>query len=213
MGGEPLAHGAERQVDATTGIAHARAIRWPTSGSRRRSSSCAASTSAAATNFPQYIGQDVYTCATISPSPATSAGRHDLRLGGEYLNYLTWHDWCNFLRGNLIADNGPVPANIEQLFPVWDDPNTWNIAALSPISREFRTAFGDCNIHSPRNIFGGWFQDDWQVDVAPDGEPRRAVRRGNRHLRQRARRSSRSCPATVRSTPTTSFRASASRTA
>ena len=116
------------------------------------------------------------------------AGRHDIRLGGEYLKYLMWHDWCNFLRGNLIADNGPVPANIEQLFPVWNDPSTWNLAALSPISREYRTSFGTCNIHSPRNIFGAWLQDDWHRSVAPDAEPRRALRRRDRHLRERARR-------------------------
>jgi len=113
------------------------------------------------TNFPQYIGQKVYTLRDDFSFSGNMRGRHDLRLGGEYLNYLTWHDWCNFLRGNLIADNGPVPANIEQLFPL--DPNAWNIAPLSPISREFRTEFGSCIIHSPRNIFGGWFQDDWQV--------------------------------------------------
>jgi len=113
------------------------------------------------TNFPQYIGQKVYTLRDDFSFSGNMRGRHDLRLGGEYLNYLTWHDWCNFLRGNLIADNGPVPANIEQLFPL--DPNGWNMAPLSPISREFRTEFGSCIIHSPRNIFGGWFQDDWQV--------------------------------------------------
>jgi hypothetical protein len=113
------------------------------------------------TNFPQYIGQKVYTLRDDFSFSGNMGGRHDLRLGGEYLNYLTWHDWCNFLRGNLIADNGPVPANIEQLFPL--DPNAWNFAPLSPISREFRTEFGSCTIHSPRNIFGGWFQDDWQV--------------------------------------------------
>ena len=54
-----------------------------------------------------------------------------------------------------------MPANIEQLFPVWNDPSTWNLAALSPISREFRTSFGPCNIRSPRDIFAVWFQDDW----------------------------------------------------
>jgi hypothetical protein len=113
------------------------------------------------TNFPQYIGQKVYTLRDDFSFSGNKGGRHDLRLGGEYLNYLTWHDWCNFLRGNLIADNGPVPANIEQLFPL--DPNAWNIGALSSISREFRTEFGGCDIRSPRNIFGGWFQDDWQV--------------------------------------------------
>jgi hypothetical protein len=115
------------------------------------------------TNFPQHIGQDVYTLRDDFSFSANKGGRHDIRMGGEYLKYMTWHDWCNFLRGNLIADNGPVPANIEQLFPVWNDPSTWNLAALSPISREYRTSFGTCIIHSPRDIFAGWFQDDWQV--------------------------------------------------
>jgi hypothetical protein len=112
-------------------------------------------------NFPQHIGQKVYTLRDDLSFSMNMAGRHDLRTGGEYLNYLTWHDWCNFLRGNLIADNGPVPANIEQLFPL--DPNGWNMAPLSPISREFRTEFGGCDLHSPRNILGAWFQDDWQA--------------------------------------------------
>jgi hypothetical protein len=115
------------------------------------------------TNFPQYIGQDVYTLRNDLTISADLGGRHDMRLGGEYLRYMMWHDWCNFLRGNLIADNGPVPANIEQLFPVWNDPSTWNLAALSPISREYRTSFGNCSINSPRNIYAVWFQDDWQV--------------------------------------------------
>jgi hypothetical protein len=113
------------------------------------------------TNFPQFIGQDVYTLRDDFTFSANMAGRHDIRAGGEYLRYLMWHDWCNFLRGNLIADNGPVPANIEQLFPVWNDPSTWNLAALSPITREYRTSFGACTISSPRNIYGVWFQDDW----------------------------------------------------
>jgi len=115
------------------------------------------------TNYPQHIGQKIYTFRDDLSFSRNLGGRHDMRTGGEYLNYLTWHDWCNFLRGNLIADNGPVPANIEQLFPVWNDPSTWNIAALSPISREFRTSFGSCLLHSPRNIFGAWFQDDYQI--------------------------------------------------
>jgi len=114
------------------------------------------------TNYPQTIGQDVYTLRDDYRFSTDMRGRHDIRMGGEYLNYLTWHDWCNVLRGNLIADNGPVPANIEQLFPA-NNPSAWNFAPLSPISREFRTEFGPCDIRSPRNIFGGWFQDDWQV--------------------------------------------------
>ncbi|OFW16844.1 MAG: hypothetical protein A3F70_03230 [Acidobacteria bacterium RIFCSPLOWO2_12_FULL_67_14] len=114
-------------------------------------------------NFPQNIGQDVYTLRDDFTFAMDAGGRHDLRFGGEYLKYLTWHDWCNTLRGNLFVDAGPIPANIEQLFPVWNDPSTFNIAALSPIAREYRASFGNCIIHSPRNIFGGWFQDDWRI--------------------------------------------------
>lgn len=115
-------------------------------------------------NYPQHIGQDVYSVRDDFTLSYEAGGRHDLRTGGEYLKYLMWHDWCNFLNGNLAADRVPVPANIEQLFPVWNDPNTWNIAALSPIARNFQTAVGSCNIHSPRNVFGVWAQDDWRVN-------------------------------------------------
>ena len=116
-----------------------------------------------AANFPQHIGQDVYSLRDDFRFSANIGGRHDFRLGGEYLKYMTWHDWCNRLNGILRADRGPAPANLEQLFPVWNDPNTWNIAALSPVSRDYSAAFGNCIIHSPRNIFAAWLQDDWAV--------------------------------------------------
>ena len=116
-----------------------------------------------AQNYPQKIGQDVYTLRDDFTFSANMGGRHDLRTGGEYLKYLTWHDWCNFQNGQLFADAGPPPANLEALFPVWDDPSTWNIAALSPITRQFQASLGSCIIHSPRNIFATWLQDDWAV--------------------------------------------------
>ena len=116
-----------------------------------------------ATNYPQFIGQDVYTLRDDFTYSFNKGGRHDLRTGGEYLKYLMWHDWCNFLNGTLDADRGAAPVNLEALFPVWNDPSTWNIAALSPISRRYRAMLGSCVIHSPRNIFGTWFQDDWAM--------------------------------------------------
>jgi hypothetical protein len=116
-----------------------------------------------AQNYPQHIGQDVYSVRDDFSLSVNKAGRHDMRLGGEYLNYMMWHDWCNFLNGQLFADRAAPPANLEALFPVWDDPSTWNIAALSPISRQYQASLGSCVIHSPRNIFGTWLQDDWAV--------------------------------------------------
>ena len=116
-----------------------------------------------AANYPQTIGQDVYTLRDDFRISGYMAGRHDLRLGGEYLNYNTWHDWCNRVNGRLRADRSAAPANLEALFPVWNDPNTWNIAALSSVSRDFEAEFGDCGIQSPRHIFATWLQDDWAV--------------------------------------------------
>jgi len=116
-----------------------------------------------AQNYPQHIGQDVYTMRDDLTFSANKGGRHDMRVGGEYLKYLMWHDWCNFLNGQLLADRGLPPANLEALFPVWNDPSTWNIAALSPITRQYQASLGTCIAHSPRDIFGAWLQDDWAI--------------------------------------------------
>jgi len=115
-------------------------------------------------NFPQRIGQDVGSLRDDFTFAYDARGRHDLRTGGEYLHYeIPFQMWCNHLRGNLRADRGPLPANLEQLFPVWNDPGTWNIAALSPITRDFQISGGNCSFNNPRNIFAFWAQDDWQI--------------------------------------------------
>ena len=101
----------------------------------------------------------------------TARGRHDVKLGGEYLYTSTDLYWCNTANclGTTVADRGPVPANVEELFPVWDDPSTWNIAALNSIARPYRIGTGDhgdpgfAGITSPRHEWGFWLQDDWRV--------------------------------------------------
>lgn len=91
-------------------------------------------------------------------------GRHDLKTGGEYLyNTITDLYWCNYCRGWLDARGGPVPANVQQLFPVWNDPSTWNVNALSPISVRYRKAFGSPQMSETKHMPGIWFQDDWAV--------------------------------------------------
>jgi hypothetical protein len=62
------------------------------------------------------------------------AGRQDVKIGGEYVRQATIILWCATCTGSLDATNGPVPANIQSLFPVWNDASTWNLAPLSPIS-------------------------------------------------------------------------------
>ena len=90
-------------------------------------------------------------------------GRHDTKIGGEYLYTLGNLDWCSNCNGNIDATNGPVPANIQDLFPVWNDASTWNIAALSPITLRVRFSVGDYVFKTPRHMVAAWLQDDWTV--------------------------------------------------
>ena len=90
-------------------------------------------------------------------------GRHDLNLGGEYI----YSSQPIFLginsNGFLDLQGGAVPANIEQLFPVWNDISTWNLNALSPIARFYQLAVGDFESNNPITSLAGWAQDNWTL--------------------------------------------------
>jgi len=92
-------------------------------------------------------------------------GRHDLKLGGEYMRFHNDYRWCSRCMGEIDARNGPVPANLESLFPVWNDASTWNLAPLAPITRwVFHTVSDTEHVYEiVRNIFAGWVQDDWKA--------------------------------------------------
>ena len=103
-------------------------------------------------------------------------GDHELKIGGEFLLPSNFLYWAQARFGVIDATGGPIPANIEDLFPVWNDPTTWNLAALSPITRSYQQSFGTYNIHcsEPRveNCYrtkpevGVWLQDDWHATNA-----------------------------------------------
>ncbi len=96
---------------------------------------------------------------------ATKAGRHDFTFGGEYGYMRMFLGNCRQCMGILDANNGPIPANIQALFPVWDDPDSWNLAPLSSISRRFRIGITDeMYTYVPRHIAAGWIQDNWAVN-------------------------------------------------
>jgi hypothetical protein len=110
---------------------------------------------------PQEVGQALTTVRDDYSTSWTLHGRHDVKTGGEYLYTLGNLDWCSNCNGNVDATGGPIPANIESLFPVWNDASTWNLAALSPITIRVRFSVGDYVFKTPRHIAAGWLQDDW----------------------------------------------------
>jgi Carboxypeptidase regulatory-like domain/TonB dependent receptor-like, beta-barrel len=92
-------------------------------------------------------------------------GRHDLKLGGEYFRFHNEFRWCLRCMGEIDVRRGPPPANLEALFPVWNDASTWNLAPLAPLTRWVFHASSDTEhrYEVVRNVVAGWAQDDWKV--------------------------------------------------
>ena len=92
-------------------------------------------------------------------------GKHEFKTGGEWFRHLNTLFWPSNKFGSLDALGGPVPANIESLFPVWNDPSTWNLAALSPIARTWTQSVSSANytIERPRHDLAFWLQDNYRV--------------------------------------------------
>ena len=90
-------------------------------------------------------------------------GTHLLKTGGELLVNYVKAGSCNNCNGFFDVSGGPVPANVEALFPVWDDTTTWNTNALLPIVKSFAWQVGEIEQGLWRPDIAGWIQDDWTV--------------------------------------------------
>jgi hypothetical protein len=89
-------------------------------------------------------------------------GDHTMRMGGEFLypHGRTVYDGNRI--GTLDARGGAVPSNIADILPS-NDPSTWNLAALSPITRSFQVWIGDYDQHNALPVVSAWLQDDWKA--------------------------------------------------
>jgi outer membrane receptor protein involved in Fe transport len=105
------------------------------------------------------------------------AGRHDVKMGGEFFRFDADFRWCNRCMGEIDARNMTIaatnptqspniltPGQLQAMFPVWDDASTWNLAPLYPASQVFY-AISDTNhrYDIKRHLFAGWLQDDWKM--------------------------------------------------
>ena len=108
--------------------------------------------------------QDVYSVRDDFTYTFTKGGRHTMKMGAEYLDQTVVDRRCVRCEGELDVTNGPIPANIESLFPdIWD-VSTWNLAPLSPLAVRWRQPFGtEFGSSIPRYSSAAWVQDDWTV--------------------------------------------------
>ncbi|MBI3048212.1 MAG: TonB-dependent receptor [Acidobacteria bacterium] len=112
---------------------------------------------------PQIIGQETYSVRDDFVISFNKGGRHDVKLGGEYIYNMMWMFVCNRCNGTLDAQGGPIPANIESLFPNLMDVSTWNLAPLSSVTRKYTLGVGTFREYAPRDVYAGWVQDDWAI--------------------------------------------------
>ena len=114
-------------------------------------------------NFPRTWAQDVFTVRDDFTFSYDTRGRHDLKAGGEFLSTKGLSTNCPRCMGVIDARGGPIPANIEQIFPDPFNVDTWNLAALSTITRRYEIGVGTFNFPITIEKWGAWVQDDWRI--------------------------------------------------
>jgi Carboxypeptidase regulatory-like domain/TonB dependent receptor-like, beta-barrel len=115
--------------------------------------------------LPRYQDQRVWSIRDDFTFSYDAAGRHDLRSGVEYLDRDQIQANCRQCGGVIDARGGPRPADaaLQAIFPDAFNVDTWNLAALSPITRSYVIGVGDFIVPVPSQKFGTWVQDDWRV--------------------------------------------------
>jgi hypothetical protein len=110
-------------------------------------------------NYPKEIAMEVL---SGRDDMFWNKGKHSIKAGGEYLAEFHHGYFPQYVRGVVTSFSG-APSNLASIFPVWNDPSTWNIAALAPYANTFIQGFGSFNYDLQRNTIGFWIQDDWKI--------------------------------------------------
>ena len=117
-------------------------------------------------NLPRFRDQSVYTFRDNFSMFFDAAGRHDVKAGGEYLHLLDNTRNCNRCGGVITANNGPVPANVEQILADAFNADTWALNQLSSITSNYQVGVTDESAFlTPLYMwkYGAWLQDDWRI--------------------------------------------------
>ncbi len=112
-------------------------------------------------NYPQHIGENV---EQYRDDLFWLKGKHSFKVGEDFLHSVYAGNFGQNVRGTVLSfSSGVSSLNLASIFPVWNDPSTWNIAALSPYATSYTQGFGNFNFSIPTNALGAFFQDDWKI--------------------------------------------------
>ena len=115
-------------------------------------------------NHPRTRYQEMYNVRDDFTFSFDGRGRHDLKVGGEYLFY---HELTqNRRNANMIIDAAgvPPPANLPAILPDWENADGWALNALNPMIRRITIGVGDFNVDFNQNRVALWVQDDWKAN-------------------------------------------------
>ena len=97
-----------------------------------------------------------------------AGGRHDVKMGADYLRFKNDFHWCLRCTGDVNVNNTNAIPDLTQIFLDPYDIGSWtNLELLTPLVRSpgVRHSISDTD-HTyivVRHIFAGWYQDDWRV--------------------------------------------------
>ena len=112
-------------------------------------------------NYPQQLGQSTQ---QYRDDLFWLKGGHSVKAGFDYLHTPYSGNFGQNVRGTVLGFSSSVSSlNLASIFPVWNDPSTWNIAALSPYATSFTQGFGNYNYSIATNAIGFCLQDDWKI--------------------------------------------------
>lgn len=112
-------------------------------------------------NYPQQLGQSTQ---QYRDDLFWLKGAHSFKAGVDYLHTPYSGNFGQNVRGTVLSFSSGVSAlNLASVFPNWNDPTTWNLAALSQYATSYTQGFGNYLYSLSTNAVGGWVQDDWKV--------------------------------------------------
>jgi hypothetical protein len=117
-------------------------------------------------NWPRYWYQNSYNLRDDFTWSYNLGGRHDVKAGGEFMWWKFISANCTSCMGRVDARNGPLPsvAQMQAWFPDPFNVDTWNLNAISSITRRYVVGISDyfpVSFSQPK--YAAWWQDDWRV--------------------------------------------------
>ena len=117
-------------------------------------------------NWPRYWYQNSYQLRDDFTWAYDLGGRHDVKAGGEFMWWKFISANCTSCMGRIDARGGPLPsvAQMQAWFPDPFNADTWNLNALSSITRRYVVGISDSfPVPFSQPKYAAWWQDDWRA--------------------------------------------------